>query len=72
MKPWETNPVFASEGPGTSEEVVQAEESGGGMENERVMFDQEDSVVGEETQEISGIASTPMSIGGGLEFAELD
>ena len=63
LKPWETNPVFST--------AVEEEHEAIMKEPPRVLFDQSESV-GEETQEITGIPSTPMSIGGGLEFAEID
>lgn len=63
LKPWETNPVFSS--------TVEEEQESNMDESPRVLFDQSESI-GEETQEISGVPSTPMSIGGGLEFAEIE
>lgn len=62
LKPWETNPVFSSTVEEEKEDMDVAP---------RVLFDQYESI-GEETQEISGVPSTPMSIGGGLEFAEIE
>jgi len=63
LKPWATNPVFSS--------TVEEEQEADMDEPHRVLFDQSESI-NEETQDIIGISSTPMSIGGGLEFAEIE